>query len=466
MSETNKALDKPVTTKFLLKFALPTIIGTLIIGSFGIVDSIFVSRLLGQVELSAVNIVMPFMMFAISLGFMLGIGGNALAAKEVGKGNVTQARKVFSLIVVSAFLISAIFSSVTIFFPNVVLNILGVDDFLRDVAHAYMRPIAFGLPLIVLSSVFQQFFMTEGKASIGATAAALGGIVSAGLNWLFLSQLGFGLASTAVATVSGSSIATIVGILYFAFKKGGTLRFVKPTFDLKILTRSALNGFSEFIAMMSGAVVSTITNNIIMDVGGWEGLAAFAVIFATTGILSNLVMGYVPGILPIISFNYGKDDTERLQKTYSLSLKIIAVISIFSLVATWLLADPFIRIFVDPYTLVLDSDTGLYHYIANSVYALALDGYFIMTTSLLFFGLNNFGSMFFTSLNNAKASTFLSILRTLVFVVGALLILPSLFGMQGVFFATLTAEILAAITTLITFSVMNSKYKYKKLRYT
>jgi len=115
---------------------------------------------------------------------------------------------------------------------------------------------------------------------------------------------------------------------------------------------------------------------------------------------------------------------------------------------------------------MLDDATGLYHYVENTVYALALDGYFIMTTSLLFFGLNNFGSMFFTSLNNAKVSTFLSILRTLVFVVGALLILPSLFGMQGVFFSTLTAEILAGITTLITFSVMNSKYKYKKLRYT
>jgi len=273
---------------------------------------------------------MPFMMFAIALGFMLGIGGNALAAKEVGQGNVAQARKVFSLIVVSAFLISAIFSSVAIFFPNFVLDILGVDDFLREVAHSYMMPIAFGLPLMVLSSVFQQFFMTEGKANIGATAAALGGIVSAGLNWLFLSQLGFGLASTAVATVIGSSIATLVGIGYFAFKKDGTLRFVKPTFDLKILTRASLNGFSEFIAMMSTAIVNTITNNIIMDVGGWEGLAAFAVIFATTGILANLAMGYVSGILPIISFNYGKGDNDRLQKTYSGSLRIIAVLSIIS----------------------------------------------------------------------------------------------------------------------------------------
>jgi len=306
--------------------------------------------------------------------------------------------------------------------------------------------------------------MTEGKASIGATAAALGGIVSAGLNWLFLSHFGFGLASTAVATVIGSSIATLAGIAYFAFKKGGTLHFVKPTFDFEILKRSTLNGFSEFMAMISGAIVSTITNNIIMDVGGWEGLAAFAVIFATTGILSNLVMGYVSGILPIISFNYGKGDTENLSKTYSGSLRIIAALSIIAVIATWLLADPFIRIFVDPYMYTLNEATGMYHYVQNTIYALAFEGYFIMTSSLLFFGLNNFGSMFFTSLNNAKVSTILSFLRTFVFVIGALLVLPAIFGMEGVFFAMVTAEILAAIATIIAFSVMNKKYGYKKMK--
>ncbi|MCL1924645.1 MAG: MATE family efflux transporter [Defluviitaleaceae bacterium] len=454
----NEALNKDITAKFLLKFSLPTMISMILMGTFGIVDGLFVSNIIGQEAFAAVNIVFPFLTFALAIGFMLGVGGNALAGKKIGEGKLEEARNVFSLISLVTFIASVVMSSAAVFFPRFVLNVLGANDILFYTALEYMQPIAIALPIIVMSVVFQQFMMTIGKAHISTLVFLIGGLVSLGLNVVFLYILNLGIGFAALATSIGYAVPALVGFVYFIFNRKGSLYFVKPKFNIEILKRSSINGASEFVTMMSTSIMSTFMNNVVMEIGGWEGVAAIGIIFATMNILANIFIGYSSGIMPITSFNYGKDDAERLKKIFNLSLKIVGIISICAVALAWLLTHPFVRIFTGPYVSVYMG--GVYTDFPNTVYNLAIQGFRIITSGFIFMGFNTFASIFFTSLNDGKISSLLSVLRTLVFVVGALLILPNMFGMYGVFSSMIVAEALTIIVTATALYRMKPKYKY------
>ena len=453
-------LDKDITYKFLLKFSFPTIMSMIFMSVFGIIDGVFVSRIIDEVALSAVNLVFPFITFALAIGFMLGVGGNAIAAKLFGENKENDARSVFTLISVISFVTSFFMSTISILFPDFVLNILGADEHLHYLAIQYITPLSLGLPVAVMSVIFQQFLMTEGKAHIGMLTFLIGGILNVVLNWLLIYQLDMGLQGAAIATMLGYSLSAIIGFLYFLFNKSGKIYFVKLKWNKKTIVDSSINGSSEFVTMMSTAIMSTFMNNIIMNVGGWQGVAAVGIIFGTMQILASLFIGYVSGIMPIISFNYGKGDTYRLKKTYSISLKIIASVSVIAVILAWIFTDSFVQIYVGPYITVYLEIAGGYMTFENEVYNLAMQGFRIITSGFIFMGFNTFGSVFFTALNNGKISAMLSFLRTLVFVVGMLLILPEFFGIYGVFFSMIAAETLAIIVTFITFKIQSKRYHY------
>jgi len=445
-SKAEESIAKIPTWSHLLKFSLPTIASVLIMSTFGIVDGIFVSRLIDPIALAPVGIVFPFLAFVMAIGFMLGVGGNALIAKKIGAGLEKEGRENFSLIVLVAFLVSVVIALMGILFPEYILGILGAYGFVFDMALEYMRPLLWFLPVIVLGMVFQQFLITAGKAHYSAITALVGGLTSAGLNYLFIHLMGMGLQGAAIATSIGYTLPAVVGLVYFTFKRNGNLYFVVPRLDFRALGRTCVNGASEMVTMLATSITAVMMNNILMDIEGPEAVTAAGIMFAGMGIFSALFIGYSSGVAPIISYNYGKGDTDNLKKAYSSSLRLIGIISVVSVGLAFLSRDFMISIY--------DVSVGTH------IHDMARVGFAFMASSFIFMGFNSFASMFFTALNNGVVSSVLSLFRTLIFVAIAFMVLPTIFGLNGAWAAFPVAEILSIVMTVIFFKKMSKIYGY------
>jgi len=443
----SESISKIPTLGHLLKFALPTIFSVLIMSTFGIVDGIFVSRLIDPIALSAVGIVFPFLAFVMAIGFMLGVGGNAMIAKKIGARHEKEARENFSLIVLTAFIASLAISAIGIFFPTFVLNILGANEIVYYMALEYMLPLLYFMPAIVLGMVFQQFLITVGKAHYSAITAFFGGLTSAGLNYVFIYLMDMGLSGAALATSIGYTLPAVVGLVYFTFKRSGSLYFVRPKFDIRALGRTCINGASEMVTMLAASITTVLMNNILMDLDA-EGMAvaAAAIMFAGMGIFSALFVGYSSGVAPIISYNYGKGDTDNLKKSYSNSLRLISILSVVSVGLAFLSTDLLISIYDIP--------------VYTPIHSMASTGFMFLAGGFIFMGFNSFASMFFTALNNGVVSSILSLFRTLIFVAAAFMILPGIFGLNGAWAAMPAAEVLGIIMTVVFFKKMKKVYSY------
>ena len=443
-----ESIAKKPTSAHLLKFALPTILSMLIFSTFGIVDGIFVSRLIDPIALSAVGLVYPFMAFVMAFGFMMGVGGNALVAKKIGAGREKEGRENFSLIVLVAFVVCLALTFLGMLFPDFILGILGVDTYIRDMALAYLQPMLWFSPIVILGMIFQQFLITVGKAHYSTIMAVVGGLSSAGLNYVFIYLLDMGLRGAALATNIGFSMTFMVGLVYFTFNRSSTVHFVRPKWDFRALGRTAVNGASEMVTMLATTITSVLMNNILMGLenGGHMAVGAASIMFGGMGIFAALFLGYSSGVAPITSYNYGKGDKENLKKAFANSLRLVGVLSIFSISLAFLFRDLLISIYGIP--------------VGTPMHDMARTGLMFLAGGFIFMGFNTFASMFFTALNNGIVSSVLSLFRTLIFVVIAILTLPAIFGLNGAWAAMPVAEVLGIVMTVTFFKMMKKKYGY------
>lgn len=441
----DKSLNIKVNCVSLLKFALPIIIANIFMSIYSTIDGVFVSNFIGTDALSAVNIVMPLLMISIAVGTMFGSGGNALISKKLGEGKTQEARKNFTLLILTTIIVSYIISIICFIFRKPILYVLGADATIYNYCEAYAMPVLIILPFALLGILFQMFFISEGKPSISMTSSILGGFINVILDYVLIVKLNLGLQGAAIATGIGYSFPSLVGIIFFALNKKGTLHFTKPNLDFKVIINSCTNGMSEMVSMLSSSIVMVAMNNIMIRLAGTDGVSAITIILYTQSLLSSIYMGYSTGISPLISFNYGKNNTDNLKKIYKISLRAITSISLITFLLSFVLSKPVISIFAK---------------VGTSVFTIAFNGFKIFSISLLFMGINIFSSAMFTALNNGKISAILSFFRTLVFLLVSLLIFPNLFGVTGVWITIPLSEILSIIMSIYCFNKFKNVYKY------
>ena len=444
----DESIAKKPTISHLLKFTLPTMLSMLVMGTMGIVDGIFVSRHVSHVALAAVGLVWPFISFVMAFGFMMGVGGNALVAKKIGEGQEKQGRENFSLISLISFIVSVALSLVGIFFPDFIFNILGVDYFAREMANDYMRPMLFFIPAITLGVIFNQFLITVGKAHYSAIVTFVGGLLSAGLNYVLIVRMDMGITGASIASSMGFALPFIVGLLYFLFNRKNTVYFVLPKWDFMALVHSAINGSSEMVTMLATSITATRMNHVLMGLadGGMYAIAASSIVFGGMGIFSALYVGYASGMAPIVSYNYGNKNSAYLKLLFKNSMGIITVTSIMAVGLTFLLMQPLLWIYdVDAY---------------SPVYNMARNGLMFLSIGFVFMGFNFFASMLFTALNNGVVSSVLSIFRTLIFVLIAFEVLPRMWGLTGAWLSMPMAEIFGIAITIFFLVKMRKKYDY------
>ncbi len=443
--EQQQALDRKITMGMLFRFSLPTILSTVLMGIYWSVDGIFVSRLISTDALSAINIVMPIITFSLAIGHMFGSGGNALIAKKLGEGKGHEARQNFALLNVVALVVSVSLSVLGLVFLDPILRLLGADETLMGYCRAYAIPTLLLISFTISGTLFQMAFITVGKPKWGLIIALLGGVVNMVLDYLFIAVFRWGLMGAALATSIGYSIPSVVGLLYFLFARNGSLYLVKPRLDFSVICKSCTNGASEMVSSLSSGVVTILLNRILMRLGGANGVASITIILYVQGLLSSVYFGYVSGISPIVSYNYGKGDRERLKRIYSLSLKAITATSIVTLLASLAFTKPLVSIFAPS---------------GSEVFQMAVEGFRIFSVSVLFMGLNVFSSAWFTALNDGRVSAILALFRTFIFIVASAILLPLVFGISGVWLSKPMAEILAFCMSVYYFKKMKHVYQY------
>lgn len=436
----NNQLDRKITLPSLLRFTLPSIAMMVVMALYTVVDGTFVSRLLNTNAFSAVNIVYPLLSIAVAVGTMFGTGLTAIVSKKLGEGKYLEARQNLSFTLLFTAVLGIVMSLVCLLFLKDLLYLLGADDTIYKYCYDYAFPLTFFLPFSLLQLQFQTLFVADGKPQLGLISTVIGGVANVVLDYVFIAIFGMGIAGAAIATGIGYSLPAIYGIWHFTVQKKSLLHFVKPKADWRMLMRSVTNGSSEMVSNLSTSITTLLFNLIMMRYLGADGVAAIAIILYLDFVLIAISLGYSIGAAPLISYNYGKGDHVHLKKLFRISTAFSASIGIVMTIGTLLLKRPLSAVFAPQ---------------GSAVFELAVTGLQIYAFSYLFKCFNIFASAMFTAYSNGIISALLSFMRTLIFLVGCLLGLTKLFGIDGVWFATPVAEILAVIVSI----AMTWKYR-------
>ncbi|MGN0537627.1 MAG: MATE family efflux transporter [Acutalibacteraceae bacterium] len=438
-------LSDHFTYKRLLRFVLPSIVMMVFTSIYGVVDGLFVSNLCRQTPFAALNLIMPVIMILGAVGFMLGTGGSALIAKTLGEGNKKKANRQFSLLIYTAIGVGFVLAILGIIFVEPVSVLLGADESMVGYCALYARIILIALPAFMLQNMFQSFLVTAEKPQIGLAVTILAGVTNMGLDALFMAVFQWGIAGAAAATALSQCVGGILPLIYFIVKKNGLLHLGKTKLSGRVLWLACSNGISEFLTNISMSLVNMLYNFQLMNLVGKDGIAAYGVIMYVNLIFISIFLGYSIGCAPIISYNFGARRSDELKNIFKKSLSFIGVTGFALTVFAILLASPLAQLFVG-------YDEELFELTAN--------GFKIYSISFIICGFSIFGSSFFTALNNGVVSAVISFMRTLVFQIIAVLILPTFLGINGIWLSISAAEFLALIITFIFFITMRKKYHY------
>lgn len=429
----------------IFRFTLPSIIMMLFSSLYVIVDGLFVSNLVGSNALASVNIVMPAAMTIGAFGFMLGIGGNAQVAKTLGEGKQEQACRYFSLIVVTIIIIGISLCALCLIFIEPLCRFLGASEKLMNYCMVYGAIMLAGGTLYMLQITFQTFFITAEKPTLGMIFTIVAGITNMIFDYIFIAVMDLGIAGAALATVLGYAVGGVIPFFYFLLPNDSLLRLKKPRFDMPLLLRSSANGASEMVSNLSYSVVTFLYNYQMMRIAGENGVAAITIVLYVNMIFNAIAMGYSFGIAPVIGYHYGAENHEELQNLFRRCLKVITTVSVIMVVTAQLTAGPVTNVFCG------DNE---------ALKAMTTSGFRIYAFSFLLCGLNIFGSSFFTALCNGKISAVISFLRTLVMETGMLLLLPTLFGLIGVWLAVPITETVTFFVVLTFWITQRKRYHY------
>lgn len=431
----------------LLRFTLLSIAMMIFTSIYSVVDGFFVSNFAGKTPFAAVNLIMPFLMVVSTVGFMFGTGGTAIVAKVLGEGDRDRANRYFSLFTYVAFGLGALFSVLGILFIRPIARLLGAEGALLENCVVYARINLAATPFFILQLLFQSFFITAEKPQLGLAVTISSGVTNMVLDAVLVTllPLPFKLTGAAIATAMSQAVGGVVPLFYFFRKNSSILQLGKTSYEGKAVLRACTNGSSEFMSNISMSIVGMLYNIQLMKYAGENGIAAYGVMMYVSMVFSGAFIGYSIGTAPVIGYHYGAQNHRELKSLLRKSICLISIFGICMVTAAQLLAVPLSRIFVgyDP-----------------ALMALTVSGFRIFALSFLFMGFAIFSSGFFTALNDGLTSALISFLRTLVFQVAAVVLLPLIWGIDGVWISIVVAEVMAVMLGILFLILKQKKFQY------
>ena len=433
------------TTSRLLRFVFPSIVMMIFTSIYGVVDGLFVSNYVGKTPFAAVNLIMPFLMIMGAVGFMFGTGGSAVVSQALGEGKADKANEYFSMMVYIVIGSGIVLTLAGLLFLRPIAAAFGATGEMLDNCVVYGRIILCTLTAFMLQNVFQSFLVTAERPQLGLAVTVAAGVTNMALDFVFIAVFHWGIVGAAAATAASQLIGGFVPLVYFFRPNTSRLRLVKTRFNARILGKTCINGSSELMTNISMSLVNILYNFQLMRYIGEDGVAAYGIIMYVSFIFAAIFIGYSIGSAPIIGYHYGAGNHAELKGLFRKSLWLITLWNIILTALAVLTAQPLAKIFVG-------YDAGLT--------ALTRRALCLYSLSFLVMGFNIFGSAFFTALGNGVVSAAISFLRTLLFQVAAVLVLPLFLGIDGIWLAIVAAELLALMVTAVFFIMKRDYYHY------
>ena len=431
--------------KRLLQFTWPSIVMMVFTSVYCTVDGLFVSNFVGITQFAALNLIFPFVQLLGCIGFMFSSGGNALVSATLGMKQPEKANRIFSMLTYVAIGTGIVIAALGIIFIRPIALMMGADETMLPYCIIYGRILLAATPGLMLQVLFQSFMVTAEKPQLGLLITVIAGIGNMLLDALFILVFRWGLAGAAAATGISQCVSGIIPLIYFCRSKKSPLRLGKANLDFGALFRICTNGLSELVTNISMSVVSILYNFQLMRIAGEQGVAAYGAVMYINFAFAAIFIGYSIGAAPVIGYHYGAQNHRELKSLFRKSNTLVTIACVGLATIAISLAKPMASLFVG-------SDPELLN--------ITVTAFRFFSLAVLFAGFSIFGSAFFTALNNGIVSASISFLRTLVFQIAFVLILPIFFDLNGVWLSLGIAEILAAIVTFIFYRIQRERYRY------
>lgn len=439
------SLSDHFTYRKLLKFVAPSAVMMMFTSIYGVVDGLFVSNYVGKVPFAAINLVMPFIMILGGIGFMIGTGGSALVSKTLGEGDRKKANRYFTMMIYLSLICGAAASVIGFVFIRPISYLLGATDAMIGDCVEYGRMIFLFTTAFMMQNVFQSFLVTAEKPRLGLLATVGAGVTNMALDAWFIVGLGWGVKGAALATGISQTVGGILPLIYFLRPNSSLLKITRTRLEGRPVFLAVTNGSSELMSNISASVVSMIYNFQLMKFAGEDGVAAYGVLMYVQFVFIALFIGYAIGSAPIIGYHYGAINHSELKNMLKKSIIIMSISGVIMTLLAQALALPIAKVFVG-------YDEGLFD--------MTVHAFRVFSFSFILAGINIFASSFFTALNNGAVSAAISFLRTLIFQSTAVIVLPMIWELDGIWLSITVAEVFALIISVTFLAAKKKKYNY------
>ena len=422
----------------LLKFSLPSVFNNFFAQLFKTLDDgLFISRFVGKTALAGMNILNPLHFFEFALNNLFSVGGPNLSSRKMGQGDQQEAKRIFTRLVIAAMVVGSFFALLLNVFAYPLLDFLGADEELSHYALISLRSVFVITPITMINAIFNAYFSTAGKPSMGLVCSIVNGTINVGLDVILVVILKLEVLGACIATVAGDLVIFVIGLVFFMNRKN-EIHFVAP--EGKIVSTalaSCQNGLPQCINSVSLSLSSLVTNYQVLRYIGNDGIAANSIVSDLLRILTSLFFGYALCVGPIISYNYGAKKPDRLRTLFKQNVIIWAGSAVLLTVTGLLCRRPFIRLFINP-----NEDSELF-------YALTYYGLTIQYLSLPFFSGCVIMPRMLTAVNELRASMTIAVIRNVVLRILTVVVTPLIFGYRGIWLANIFCEAMAFTVDLL-----------------
>lgn len=438
-------LGKDSLGPLLLKLALPAILAQIINVLYNMVDRMYIGHIpkVGPSALTGVGVTMPVIMAISAFAALVSMGGAPRASIMLGRGEHPKAEKVLGNCTVMLVIMAIILTAVFLIWGEPILMVFGASEATIGYALDYMRIYALGTIFVQLALGLNAFINAQGYAKIGMITVAIGALCNIVLDPIFIFSMSMGVKGAALATIISQAISSIFVVYFLTSKRSGLrIKLDNLKLDFQVILPCLALGLSPFIMQFTESVISVCFNTSLLKYGGDIAVGSMTILTSVMQFSMLPLQGLTQGAQPIISFNYGAENIDRVKRAFKLLLKISLSYSMLLWAVAMFIPDTFIYIFTSHGELATYTRWAIRIYMAASG----------------IFGIQIACQQTFIAIGNAKTSVFLAVLRKVLVLIPLIFILPMFIENQA--FAVFLAEPIAdTIAVSVTATLFYQTYK-------
>lgn len=426
-----KLREEPIR-KVFLSYLIPSTFGLFLLSINFVVDGIFIGHGVGANGLAAVNISVPIYSFFYGIALWIGVGGATLFSMFVGKNEIEKAQQIFTVSFIIAVGSSLLITLVSLLMIEQIAYFFGANDAIIDLVLDYMVVLVLFGVIFVLETYLSVFLRNDGNPLLAMAGLIASAVLNIIFNYIFIFIFGWGVKGAAYAIVLANLIAVLIMVFHF-FRKKSVTKFVRARFSFAMMREVLSYGFPSFISEAAIAIMTLGYNIAFMWLIGETGVAAFSIVNYLHTMVLLMFVGVGNSIQPLVSFYYGAKMQDKMAESLRLGVISAIFFGVASLLAGFLFAGPLALLF---------------NATESTLFDLTVLGIKLFFINYLFLGINMVYAIYYQSIGRVKLSVQITFARSILFVVIFLLILPPLFGANGIWLAVPLAEALAFLLIL------------------